>query len=154
MGIIRKVWRHETAEKLYCEEIDVGEDSPRLIASGLVPFYSLEQMENRRLIAVCNLKPRNLVGFKSHGMVLCASHGDKVEFIDPPLDAKPGDRVSGQGLTAEPLSVKQADKRKAFDVIAPDLKVNSEGLATWNGVPLVVGSSTCSAPTLRDAPIH
>lgn len=62
VGVIRKVWRHETAEKLYCEEIDVGEDSPRLIASGLVPYYSLGEMEGRKLIAVCNLKPRNLVG--------------------------------------------------------------------------------------------
>eukprot|EP01032_Pedospumella_encystans_P028084 gene28084-31724_t len=47
VGIIRKVTKHETAEKLYCEEIDVGEDAPRAIASGLVPYYSLEQMQDR-----------------------------------------------------------------------------------------------------------
>jgi aminoacyl tRNA synthase complex-interacting multifunctional protein 1 len=34
VGIIRTVIRHETAEKLYCEEIDVGEEVPRPIASG------------------------------------------------------------------------------------------------------------------------
>jgi tRNA-binding EMAP/Myf-like protein len=35
VGIISKIWRHETAEKLYCEEIDVGEASFRSIASGM-----------------------------------------------------------------------------------------------------------------------
>jgi aminoacyl tRNA synthase complex-interacting multifunctional protein 1 len=108
VGIIRTVKRHETADKLYCEEIDVGEDEPRSIASGLVPFYSLEEMENRLLIVVCNLLPRKLVGFKSHGMVLCASKvgedgKERVEFIDPPAGAKPGDRVFGEGLVGRPL---------------------------------------------------
>lgn len=103
VGVITAVKKHETAEKLYCEEIDVGEDVPRAIASGLVPYYTLEQMQGRRLIAVCNLKPRNLVGFKSHGMVLCASTTledgtTKVEFVDPPASAKAGDRIVGRDL--------------------------------------------------------
>jgi tRNA-binding EMAP/Myf-like protein len=53
--------------------------------------HNIRQMLGKRLIVVCNLKPRNLVGFKSHGMVLCASQekGDGqtlVEFVDPPAD--------------------------------------------------------------------
>ena len=47
VGQIVDVWKHETADKLYCEKIDVGEDSPRNIASGLVKHYSLEQMKVR-----------------------------------------------------------------------------------------------------------
>ncbi len=50
-----------------------GEEEPRHIASGLVPHYSLEEMQNRRCLVLCNLKARNLVGFKSHGMVMCAA---------------------------------------------------------------------------------
>src|SRR3546814_465462 len=60
--------------RLYCEEIDVGEDTPRQIASGLAKVYTLEEMQNRRIIVVCNLKPRKLAGFKSCGMVLCATN--------------------------------------------------------------------------------
>lgn len=74
VGIIRSVKRHDTAEKLYVEEIDVGEETYRPIASGLVPYYTLEQMQGRRLIVVCNLKPRNLVGFKSHGMFITTAY--------------------------------------------------------------------------------
>lgn len=77
VGVITKVEKHPTADKLYIEEIDVGEAQPRAIASGLVPHYTLEEMQNRRLIAICNLKPRTLVGFKSHGMVLCAVKKDE-----------------------------------------------------------------------------
>ena len=43
VGVITKVWKHPDAEKLYCEEIDVGEDAhgtAAQIASGLVEHYS------------------------------------------------------------------------------------------------------------------
>jgi aminoacyl tRNA synthase complex-interacting multifunctional protein 1 len=40
-------------------------------------------MMGRRLIVIANLSPRKLVGFKSHGMVLCPAKvvGEKVEFF-------------------------------------------------------------------------
>lgn len=158
VGVIRSVTKHETAEKLYCEEIDVGEDAPRAIASGLVPYYTLEEMQNRRLIVVCNLKPRNLVGFKSHGMVLCASKTledgtTKVEFVDPPVNAKAGDRIIGQGLVGEAYTASKCDKSKAFELVAADLKVNEDGIAHWKAIPLVTkdGNELCIAPTVRDA---
>jgi aminoacyl tRNA synthase complex-interacting multifunctional protein 1 len=162
VGVITKVWRHETAEKLYCEEIDVGEAEPRQIASGLVPHYSLEEMQGRRLIVVCNLAPRKLVGFKSSGMVLCAakhiepSAKEKVEFVDPPVGAAVGERVVGRGLIEEPLSQKQCDKRKAFETIAPALRVNAAGVAVWGDVDLVAKQcgEVCVAPTLRDAQVR
>jgi tRNA-binding EMAP/Myf-like protein len=36
-----------------CEKIDVGEDEPRQIVSGLRAWYTKEQMLGKRLIAVC-----------------------------------------------------------------------------------------------------
>jgi tRNA-binding EMAP/Myf-like protein len=52
-------------------------------------------MQDRKIIVVANLLPRKLVGFKSNGMVLCASSTgedgkERVEFIDPPLSSVPG----------------------------------------------------------------
>jgi len=137
--------------------IDVGEDQPRQIASGLVPHYTLEEMQDRRIIVICNLKPRNLVGFKSNGMVLCAvatkeDGTEKVELLAPPESAKPGDRVVGQGLpTSEPLSASQCDKKKAFEAVAPLLKL-VDGVATWNELKLVVASTgeVVTSPTLKE----
>ena len=72
MGKIVKVWNHESADKLFCEEIDVGEDGPREIASGLRGHYTLEDMQDRLVLVVCNLKAAKIVGFSSNGMVLAA----------------------------------------------------------------------------------
>jgi aminoacyl tRNA synthase complex-interacting multifunctional protein 1 len=130
VGVILNVSKHPTADKLYCEEIDVGEEKPRAIASGLVPYYTLEQMQGRRLIVICNLKPKSLVGFKSNGMVLCASQTNadgthSVEFVDPPTDAQPGDRIIGEGIAIEPpLTASKCDKTKAFEVISAHLNVD------------------------------
>jgi len=51
---------------------------------------SLPAISGRRVLVLANLKPRNMVGFKSHGMVLCASNDDHtaVKFVDVPPSAK------------------------------------------------------------------
>ena len=107
VGVITKAWMHEEADKLFCEEIDIGEEEgPRLIASGLRAHYNLEDLEGQRVLVLANLKTRKLVGFPSHGMVLCAASedGSKVEFIEPPADAKIGERVMVDGFDGEPVS--------------------------------------------------
>jgi aminoacyl tRNA synthase complex-interacting multifunctional protein 1 len=160
VGLIINAQPHSSADKLYCEEIDVGEDTPRPIASGLVPYYRQEELKNRRVLVLCNLKPRSLVGFKSNGMVLCASTTDsdghhRVEFIDPPLDAPIGSRIIGESLeVTEPMSVKQCDKLKIFQLIAPDLIVNEQGEVVWQGKRLITQQGQCcTAPTLRNCPV-
>ena len=75
VGKIVKVWNHETAEKLYCEEVDLAEEGaegPRQITSGLRAFYTLEEMQDRKVLVVCNLKAAKIQGFTSNGMVLAA----------------------------------------------------------------------------------
>ena len=73
VGKIIKVWNHESADKLFCEQIDVGEETgPREIASGLRQHYTLEDMQDREVLVVCNLKAAKIVGFVSNGMVLAA----------------------------------------------------------------------------------
>lgn len=54
--LIPQVWEHPESEKLWCEEIDVGEDQPRQIASGLRKFMTAEEMVGADVLVVCNLK--------------------------------------------------------------------------------------------------
>ncbi|CAE7755088.1 unnamed protein product, partial [Symbiodinium microadriaticum] len=66
VGYVVKCWEHPDAEKLLCEEIDIGESSGcRNIASGLRAFYRADEVQGRKVIVLANLKDRNLVGFKS-----------------------------------------------------------------------------------------
>jgi tRNA-binding EMAP/Myf-like protein len=81
------------------------------------------------------LKKRNLVGFPSHGMVLCASNADHtaVEFVVPPPGSKPGERVLFEGHVGEPEPENKVAKKKIFEALAPDLKTDKDGQVVWKG---------------------
>jgi glutamyl-tRNA synthetase len=153
VGKINRVWEHEEAEKLYCEEIDVGEDEPRLIASGLRPYLKPEDMEGRMVLVLCNLKERKLVGFSSHGMVLCASNLDHtdVRLVSPPIDAKIGERVTipdfdFEGEDAEPYAENKVGKKKVFEKIAPYFVTSKYGVPEFLGRPFMTSAGVCTSP--------
>lgn len=157
VGVITKVWNHPMADKLYCEEIDVGEESPRQIASGLRPHFTLEEMQGQRLLVVSNLKAKNLVKFKSHGMVLCAAapkedgSGEKVEFVEPPADAPLGEVVTFEGLPKPfPLSGAQVEKKKVFAACLEGLKTTEDCTAVWNGHSFMTSAGPCKTKTIKN----
>lgn len=45
VGRILKAWRHDEADSLYVEEVDVGESEPRTICSGLVKYVPLHLLQ-------------------------------------------------------------------------------------------------------------
>jgi len=147
VGVIQEAWEHEEADKLFCEKIDIGEEEPRQIASGLRAYYKAEDLVGKRVCVLANLKSRKLLGFPSHGMVLCASteDGSSVVFVDPPADAAIGERVMCDGFDGEPATENQVGKKKILDKVFPDLKTDQSGVATYKGVPLTAGSGSCVA---------
>ena len=62
------------------ETIECGEEKPRQVISGLVRHIPLEEMQNRMVVLLCNLKPAKMRGIVSEAMVMCASTPDKVGF--------------------------------------------------------------------------
>jgi len=153
VGRINRVWVHEDADKLYCEEIDVGEDEPRLIASGLRPYLSPEDLDGRLVLVLCNLKTRKLAGFPSHGMVLCASNEDHtvVKLCSVPVDAAVGERVTVPGVDfdaegSEPAKENRVGKKKVFEKIAPYLKTSEHGVPEFCGRPLMTSAGVCTSP--------
>ena len=146
VGKITKVWPHEEADKLFCEEIDLGTEK-RQIASGLRPFYQTEDLQDRHVLVLCNLKKRNLVGFPSHGMVLCASNADHtaVEFVVPPEGSQIGERVVFEGFEGEPEPESKMNKKKIFEKLAPDLKTDESGQVVWKGVIAKTSSGVVKA---------
>ena len=156
VGQITKVWHHPDADKLFCEEIELGEEGgPRQIASGLREHYTLEEMQDKKVLVVANLKAANIVGFKSNGMVLAAKgdDGKKVEIVCPPDDAPVGERVFIEGLSGEPFSSAQVKKKKVWDSVVKGLKTGENGVATWDGKEIKTSVGVCSAVSLVGAPI-
>ena len=45
VGLVLKAWRHEEADSLYVEEVDIGEPEPRIICSGLVKYVPLHHLQ-------------------------------------------------------------------------------------------------------------
>ncbi|CAM9899854.1 unnamed protein product, partial [Phaeothamnion confervicola] len=82
IGKIVEIGRHPDAEALYVEKVNVGEPEPRTIVSGLVNFCSEEQLLNRDVVVLCNLKPATMRGITSAGMLLCLSNDDHTK-VDP-----------------------------------------------------------------------
>ena len=82
------------ADKLLCSKIDVGEDKPRTVVSGIAAYYSPEQMVGKSVIVVTNLKPVKLRGILSEGMILCAEGEDgKLSVVSPETVIAPGGEV-------------------------------------------------------------
>ena len=75
VGKVIKCEKHPNADKLLVSQIDVGEETPRQIVSGIADVYSPEEFVGKKVIVVTNLKPAKLRGVESQGMVLAG--GDK-----------------------------------------------------------------------------
>merc|ERR1711862_444571 len=152
VGLIRTAKKHPDADSLYVEEVDVGEEKPRTVISGLVKFIPENEMQNRKAILLCNLKPSKMRGIMSEAMVMCASTPEKVEILSPPENSNPGDPIHVDGFERRP-DAQLNPKKKIFEAVAPDLKVNSEMVATYKGVPWLVNGQPCKSQTLVDVQV-
>ncbi|KLO11471.1 nucleic acid-binding protein [Schizopora paradoxa] len=164
VGHILDVQKHPDADGLYIEQIDIGEETgPRTVVSGLVHYIPIEQMRDKYLVAVCNLKPANMRGVKSFAMVLCATSKDGkeagIELIQPPPGSKPGDRVYFEGEkyeSASPLS-QLNPKKKIFETIQPGFTTLESKEAAWvdpatkSVHKIRTKNGVCVAPTLIGA---
>ncbi|KAI3939688.1 hypothetical protein MKX01_029850 [Papaver californicum] len=155
VGLITKVMRHPDADSLYVEEIDVGEATPRTVVSGLVKFIPLEEMENRKVCVLCNLKPATMRGIKSHAMVLAASNEDhsKVELVDPPSSAAVGERVTFPGFEGVPDDVLNP-KKKVWETLQVDLKTDAELVARYKDVPLTTSAGVCQVLSISSGAVR
>ncbi|XP_044046039.1 aminoacyl tRNA synthase complex-interacting multifunctional protein 1-like [Siniperca chuatsi] len=140
-------------DSLYMEQVDVGEASPRTVVSELAKHIPVDQMQNRMVVLLCNLKPAKMRGVMSQAVVMCASSPDKVEILDPPSGAVPGDRVTFQGFPGEP-DEELNPKKMVWEQIQPDLRTDGQCVATYKGAAFeVVGKGVCKARTMSDTEI-
>lgn len=140
VGRIIKAWRHEEADSLYVEQVDVGEAEPRIICSGLVKYVPLDHLQDRDVVVLANLKPRNMRGVKSNGMLMAASDAshENVELLHPPHGSIPGDRIwfgspDDQTNLPDPASPNQIQKKKIWESVQPHLKTDDSSMAILGG---------------------
>ncbi|KAI5303150.1 G4 quadruplex nucleic acid binding protein, partial [Ascosphaera atra] len=148
VGHILRAIRHPNADSLFVSTINCG-DAPgtentsvdettgltvRTVCSGLNGLVPLEEMQGRKIVAVCNLKPVTMRGIKSCAMVLAASprpkegeedsHAGPVELVSPPEGLEAGARLGFEGWS-EGVPEKQLNpKKKVWETYAPGFCTN------------------------------
>ncbi|XP_005995642.1 tyrosine--tRNA ligase, cytoplasmic [Latimeria chalumnae] len=150
VGKILSVEKHPDADSLYVETVDVGEAEPRTVVSGLVRYIAAEELRERMVVLLCNLKPQKMRGVESQAMLLCASvdgENRKLELLDPPEGSAPGDRVfieeHNTGSPDDELKL----KKKVFEKLQADFKISDDCIAQWRQKNFMtkLGCITCKS---------
>ena len=94
IGCIVSVEIVEDADKLLKLMVEVGEDEPRQIISGIREFFDDPQfLVGKQCPFVLNLEPRVIRGLESQGMILAANHEDVFSLLIPHNELPAGTRV-------------------------------------------------------------
>ena len=93
VGKILECEPHPKADRLLVFKIDIG-DEVRTIVSGIRKYYSEKDLIGKKVIVVTNLKPVNLRGVESNGMILAASDDENLSVLTVLNDVKEGSKVS------------------------------------------------------------
>ncbi len=67
----------EGSDKLLKLSVDLGEEEPRQILSGIKQWYKPEDLVGKQFIFVTNLEPRKMMGLESQGMIMAVEGEDK-----------------------------------------------------------------------------
>ncbi|XP_075227268.1 aminoacyl tRNA synthase complex-interacting multifunctional protein 1-like isoform X2 [Lycorma delicatula] len=137
VGRILEINDHPDGENLYIEKIDLGENEPRQIISGLRKHIFKEDLILRPVICICNLKPAKIRGQKSYGMLMCALYNNTVEPLWPPVNAVPGEILVAGSYVSRP-DKELNPKEKVFETVVKDLKVNENKVLMLKDVPVEV----------------
>ncbi len=91
VGTIMKAEKHPNADNLLIFKVRVGTEE-RQVISGVAGHYKPEEMLGKKVILVANLKPRQLRGEESNGMLLFARDGKALKVVT--TDAADGSTVN------------------------------------------------------------
>ena len=96
VGRIIEVEEVSDADRLYKLIVDLGSEiGKRIVCAGIKPYYSKEELMNKKIVLFVNLEPRKIRGIESQGMILVAgsSNDDKVALLTIDKNVKIGSLI-------------------------------------------------------------
>lgn len=152
VGTVVEVNRAPDADTLYLTKVDIGGEFLSIVA-GLTKFLTIDELIGKNVVILCNLKPSKLRGHLSEGMIMCAKTDDKMELLEPPENAQPGDLVFCESYERVPVE-NGRDKKKLYDPLATDMFTNDQLVACYKGSYLYVPEKgNITTKSLKNAPI-
>jgi len=82
VGKIIEVENHPNAEHLFVLKVDIGEENLRTVCAGLTKYFNNDDLLNRKILLLSNLKKADLRGVESEGMILTAEKRKKLELFE------------------------------------------------------------------------
>lgn len=84
----------EKSEKLLKLSVDMGEENPRQIVSGIARYFSdPNELVGKKCAFATNLEPRTLMGLESQGMILAVSGEEFFSLLETRPNVPPGSTV-------------------------------------------------------------
>jgi tRNA-binding EMAP/Myf-like protein len=117
--------------------IDLGPLGKRTIVAGMRPYYTTDEITNKHIVVVLNLKPAKIRGIESNGMLLAATDPTGTVTLLNPQDATPGAEVYIDGIPREPAGILEFNE---FTQI--NMTINQKQEATYNNQPLRTKTNT------------
>jgi methionyl-tRNA synthetase len=93
VGTVLSVDVVEGADKLYILKVDLGEENPRQILSGIREYVTADDLLGKQFPFVTNLAPRMLRGHESQGMILAGSADETLALLNPSKPLPNGTRL-------------------------------------------------------------
>lgn len=81
------------ADRLLKLSVDVGEEEPRQIVSGIRAYVAPEDIVDKQFPFVTNLAPRTIRGLTSNGMIFAAGDEDVFTLLAPMTPVPPGTKL-------------------------------------------------------------
>ena len=95
VGTILSVEKIEKSDKLLKLMVNVGEDEPRQIVSGIATYFKdIQSLTGRQAMFVTNLAPRKIFGLESNGMIFAVNDENAFSILEPDTPIEPGTQAS------------------------------------------------------------
>jgi methionyl-tRNA synthetase len=93
-GTIVSARKIEEVDKLLLLSVDMNEDTPRQIVSGIAEkFPNPEELVGKQVAFVTNLEHRTIRGYESQGMILACADDENFALLVPHTPVAPGTKA-------------------------------------------------------------
>ena len=81
VGEIKECIKVENSEKLLRLVVDFGEETLRVVFSGIAKYYEPNYLIGKKSVFVTNVPPKKMMGEESQAMIFAAGNDDNISIL-------------------------------------------------------------------------
>ncbi len=92
VGKIIEIQDINSSKPMYILKVNIGTEI-RTIIAGIKDHYQKQDLLNKNVVVIANLKPKTIMGIESKGMLLIADDGTDISLVFPEKELKLGAKI-------------------------------------------------------------